>query len=98
MFTYEEIEEKVVPIAKKYGVDSISLFGSYARGDQTEKSDLDFLIEKGNLKGLFQYVGLYQELEKVFNCHVDLISTGIDDKEFLNRINKDKKIIYARKR
>lgn len=96
MFTIDEIKEKAVPVAKKYGIDSLSLFGSYARGEQNENSDLDFLIDKGKLRGLFQYVGFYQELENIFNCHVDVITSGISDKQFLERINKDKKVLYAR--
>lgn len=96
MFTFEEIKEKAIPIAKKYGLDSISLFGSYARGDQNEDSDLDFLIEKGDLKGLFQYTRLYLELEKVFNCHVDVVSTEIEDKDFIKKIQKDGVLLYCR--
>ena len=45
--------------------------------------------------GLFEYVEFYQELDKVFGCHVDVVTSGIDDKEFLNRIEKDKKVLYA---
>ena len=41
-YTLDEIREKVVPVAKKYGVEKIWLFGSYARGDTDEKSDVDF--------------------------------------------------------
>lgn len=96
MFTIDEIKNRAIPIAKKYGVDSISLFGSYARGDQNENSDLDFLIDKGKIKGLFQYVGFYQELENEFKCHVDVVTSGIEDKDFLKRINKDKKVLYVR--
>lgn len=53
--TIEEIREKATPIAIRYEVDELSLFGSYARGDADEKSDLDFLILKGNIKGLLSY-------------------------------------------
>ena len=38
-YTIEEIKDKVTPIAQKYGVKRISLFGSYARGEATENSD-----------------------------------------------------------
>lgn len=39
IYTIEEIKEKTIPIAKKYGIDSMSLFGSYARGEATENRD-----------------------------------------------------------
>ena len=55
--TYEldEIRQKAIPIAKRYGVRRLGLFGSYARGKQTESSDLDFLISKGRIRGLLDY-------------------------------------------
>lgn len=95
MFTLDEIKNKAIPIAKKYNIVSLSLFGSYARNEQNDNSDLDFLIVANDKMGLFEYVEFYQELEKVFGCHVDVVSSGIQDKEFLNRIEKDKKVLYA---
>ena len=88
--------EKTIPIAKKYGIDSMSLFGSYARGEATENSDVDFYIDKGDIKGLLDYIGFVQDLEDIFNCHVDVVSTGIQDKTFLALIKKDGVLIYEK--
>ena len=44
IYTIEEIKNKSVPIAKKYGVKKLSLFGSYARGEADKNSDLDFFL------------------------------------------------------
>ena len=52
MLTIEEIRDKITPICQKYGVKSAYLFGSYARGEATEKSDVDIRIEQGDLSGL----------------------------------------------
>jgi len=93
MFTIKEIKEKSVPIAKKYGVKKLSLFGSYARGEADEKSDVDFLFEKGKILGL-EYFGFVNDLEEEFKCHVDLVSEGISDKEFLAEIKNDEVILY----
>ena len=93
MYTIEKIREKVIPIAKKYGVKKISLFGSYARGEADEKSDLDFLFKKGRVLGL-EYFGFVNDLEDEFKCHVDLVSEGISDKEFLAEIKNDEVILY----
>ena len=98
MFTIDEIKEKSIPVAKKFGVDTLSLFGSYARGDQNENSDLDFLIDDGEVDSLFKLSGFYQALEETFGCHVDVISSGINNQEFLKEIRKDAKVIYARER
>lgn len=96
-YTIDEIKAKAMPIAIRYGVDSFSLFGSYARGDADENSDLDFLIQKGNMKGLLSYLGMLTELEDVFNCHVDLVmKNAIKDEEFLEEIGKDEVKLYER--
>ena len=43
IYTIDEIREKVKPIAEKYGIEKVWLFGSYARGEATEESDVDLL-------------------------------------------------------
>ena len=96
IYTIEEIKQKAIPIAREYGVDSMSLFGSYARDEASDDSDLDFFIDRGDIKGLLDYIGFVQELEEIFNCHVDVVSTGIEDKAFLALIQKDGVLIYEK--
>ena len=96
-YTIEEIKAKAMPIAVRYGVDALSLFGSYARGEAAAKSDLDFLIQKGNMKGLLSYCGMIADLEDAFHCHVDLIiKNAIKDKQFLQEIGKDEVKLYEK--
>ena len=95
-YTIEEIKNTAIPIVEKYGVVRLSIFGSYALGEANDESDLDFLIDKGELKGLIQYYSLVQQLEKAFECHVDLITMGVSDRDFLKRIQKEEVILYER--
>ena len=96
-YTIEEIKAKAMPIAVRYGVDALSLFGSYASGEADEKSDLDFLIHKGNMTRLLSYCGMIADLEDVFHCHVDLIiKNAIKDKQFLQEIGKDEVKLYEK--
>ncbi|MBQ3424436.1 MAG: nucleotidyltransferase domain-containing protein [Clostridia bacterium] len=88
------MKSKSIPIAQKYGIKRLGLFGSYARGEQTEHSDLDFLIDEGKLRGLIQYMGFVLDLEDEFGCHVDVVMDGIEDKEFLRRIKTDEGVLY----
>ena len=97
MFTINEIKEKAIPIAKNYGISELSLFGSYSRNEQNENSDVDFFIKNGDLRGYFAYFNFVNDLEKIFNCHVDVVMDGIEDKEFLNRIDRDTKVLYVSK-
>ncbi len=92
-YTIEEIKEKAVPIAKKYGVKTLWLFGSYARGEADAESDVDFIIDRGRIVGI-EYFGFVLDLEEIFKCHVDVVSTGISDKEFLAEIKNDEVLLY----
>ena len=93
-FTMQEIIQKSVPLAQKYGVKRLGLFGSYARGEAKDESDLDFLINEGNMRGLIQYMSFVNDLEDAFGCHVDVVMDGIRDQEFLNTIKKDVVVLY----
>jgi len=46
-YSLEELKEIIVPIAEKYHISKVYLFGSFARGDYNEQSDIDLRIEKG---------------------------------------------------
>ena len=95
VYTIEEIKAKAIPIAKRYGVKKLSLFGSYARGEANSKSDLDFIYDDINSKEMFAYFRLIQDLENEFKCHIDLVSNEISDKAFLSEIKNDEVILYA---
>lgn len=97
IYSIDEIKRGIIPIVCEYGINSISLFGSYAKGVANEGSDLDFVMDKGELRGLIQYISLVNDLEKEFGCHADLISKGSSNKKFLNRIKKDEVLLYERK-
>ena len=96
MFTMDAIKQTAIPIAKKFDIKALYLFGSYARHEETEDSDLDFLIDKGGLESLFQYIDFVQHLEDAFDCHVDVVTTTIEDKEFLEHIEKESVKLYER--
>jgi predicted nucleotidyltransferase len=96
-YTIEQIQTIVEPIARKYGVEHVYLFGSYARGDATENSDVDFRIDKGSLKGMFALCGLYTEFEKALQMKVDVLTTGSLEDAFLRKIKKEEVLLYAGK-
>lgn len=95
IYTIDEIRAIVVPIAKQYGVQSVYLFGSYARGEATEESDLDLRVDKGEVQDFFTLGEMYCDLEDSFKKELDLLTTGSLDQEFLNRIAEEEIMIYA---
>lgn len=68
------IKQKVIPILKEAGVTRSSLFGSYARGDNKKKSDIDILIEVPRGTTLFDIVELQLRLEEKLQKKVDLVT------------------------
>lgn len=72
IYTLDEIKNIVKPIAGKYNVDAIYLFGSYARGEATEESDLDFLVFGGNNFKLTKIFALAEDLREAFNKSIDV--------------------------
>ena len=91
--TLSEIKTIVSRLAKQYGAERIYLFGSYARGDMTDTSDIDLRIDKGSIRG-FQLGGLLLDLEDSFGIPVDLVPTSSLDQRFLDTIQKDEVLLY----
>lgn len=81
ILTIQDIKDLVTPIAQKYKVQKIYLFGSYARGDANESSDLDFLVFGGENFKLTMIFSLAEELRDVLKKDVDVFE--------INEINRD---------
>ena len=72
VLSLNKIKEIVRPIALKYQVKEIYLFGSYARGEATDESDLDFLVFGGENFKLTLIFSLAEELREAFQKNVDV--------------------------
>ena len=95
MTTIQDIQQIVSRLAKEYGAERVYLFGSYARGEATEQSDIDLRIDKGEIRGL-RFAGLLGDLEEALGNKVDLISTAGMDEQFLEAIRPDEMLLYER--
>ena len=94
-YSIPELRSIVSPLAQKYGAERIYLFGSYARGNAHDGSDVDLRIDKGSIRGL-QFAGLLGDLEDALKTRVDLISTIGMDQKFLDAIRSDEVLLYER--
>jgi len=92
MKTLEEIKkilaEHKEEIRKKYGIVIIGVFGSYARGEQKETSDVDILVEIERPVGL-RFFELWDYLEKLLGCNVDLVRAKLLREEIRDDILKE---------
>jgi len=95
MYTVLELRSIVAPIAEKYGVDKVYLFGSVARGDYNENSDYDFCIDRGKIRSLVTLSGFYRELRGAIGHEIDIVTIGALEPEFLNKIMTEGIEIYA---
>ena len=92
-YSIQELKDIVNPVAQKYGAERVYLFGSYARQDMTESSDVDLRIDKGSIRGL-ALAGLLVDLEDALGLKVDLIPTSSLDRQFLASIQEDEVLLY----
>ena len=95
MHEISKIKEVVSKYGKRYGVKSVYLFGSYARGEATEQSDIDLLIEKGDLKTYDQYSDLKFAIEDELRVNVDLLTTDGIKPRFFDFIKNDRILLYG---
>jgi hypothetical protein len=79
------------PVIKAY------LFGSYARKDNTDESDIDILVELDYSKRVgMEFIGMQLDLEKILNKKVDLVSANGVSRYIKPYIDKDKVLIYEK--
>lgn len=102
VYTLDEITERIAPVAKKYNIPKVYIFGSYARGEANPDSDVDLMIEVGNLRGL-EVIGALEEFKNALNKPVDLITTRSLTQEraqkyskvFIDNLENDRRLIYG---
>lgn len=70
IYTLDDIEAKIIPIAKQYNISKVYLFDSYARGEEDENSDIDIALE---LEDVSIYMDVYGSLLSIFGGNVDIL-------------------------
>lgn len=77
MSTYELLKHhrpEILLIAERHGARNLRVFGSVARGDADDQSDIDFLVDVESGRSLFDLGGLQTELEMLLSRSVDVVS------------------------
>ena len=95
--TFQIAKKEIVPILKRQGVVRAAFFGSFARGEAKNKSDIDMLVKFKGEKSLLDVVGLRFELEKKLGRKVDILTYNSIHPLLRDSILKEQKIIYGKK-
>lgn len=87
------LSPQIQQIAKKHNISRLYIFGSVARGESTEHSDVDFLVEIQENASLFDVAGFSYDIEKLLGLSVDVVPASllpmIADQNFVNRIKEE---------
>lgn len=70
----KEKREEILRIAAKHGARNVRVFGSVARGEADEQSDIDLIVEFELGRSLLDHAGLWLELQELLGCKVDVVS------------------------
>lgn len=98
-FNNDKTKENLTKICEQNDVALLAVFGSFARGEQKTKSDIDLAIEftKNSRKTLLDLVGLQFQLKRIFKRKVDLGTLKSINPHVAASVKKDLKIIYAKR-
>lgn len=105
IYSIDELKKRIAPVAEKYQLSAVYLFGSYARNEASESSDVDVLIDRtgSRVRNMFDMGGLYNDLCGSIEKTVDLITTCALEQEstktrtpwFVDNVNAAKVKIYG---
>ena len=68
--------DEILRLAARHGARNVRFFGSVARGEETPESDVDLLVDMEPGRSLLDLVGLWQDLEDLLHCRVDVLTDG----------------------
>ena len=105
VYTLEELRDIVAPIAAHYRLKAVYVFGSYARGEAREDSDVDLLVDisGAEIKTLLQLSAVYCDLEDALGKQVDLVTAEALERDtqaqskddFQHRVWNERVRLYA---
>ena len=91
-------KDEIKDLLKSNNVTMLGLFGSYARGEESEESDIDFVIKFSKNNGLLSLIRLKRELSEILGEKVDLLTDKSISPYIRKNIMNDLKVIYNAER
>ncbi|MBN2380841.1 nucleotidyltransferase family protein [candidate division WOR-3 bacterium] len=92
----DELKKKILPVLKRYGIRKAAVFGSFARGEDTENSDIDLLVEFNDSenKSLLDLAGIQLDLQDLLGRDVDILTYRSIHPLLKDYILRDEKVFY----
>lgn len=78
--------ETILKIAAKHGAKNVRIFGSVARGEDDDKSDIDLMVEMGPERSLYDHAALLLELQELMKIRVDVVTEKGINARIRNRV------------
>ncbi len=97
MSELEKIKEKIKPVAEKYNLVYVWVFGSFAKQKQREDSDIDVIVRTEDVIDGFKIVEVKFALEEALEKKVDIITTGSIKGSLLEGENLEEVLLYSAK-
>lgn len=95
VYTIDEIRERIIPIAKRFDIQRVILFGSYARGEATAESDIDLIIELPEAVGLFRLAEIFDAIQAALDKNVDCLTENSIPLSLRFETLDDEVLLYA---
>ena len=95
----EGLEEKLAEVCRKNDIVFMAVFGSFVKGEQSLKSDIDMAIEfdKNSRKTLLDLVRIEEELTKIFGRKVDLGIFSSINPYIIENVKREMRVIYEKR-
>jgi len=92
---FEGLCAAVRPIAERHGVERMTLFGSVARGDDTDASDYDFCVSLGRVDDLVKLCSFIIDLESALGRPVDVVSERSLSDDLAKEVSAHGRLVYG---
>lgn len=90
VLTIKQIKEAIMPIMRRHGIDDVYLFGSYARGEANNNSDVDIYCGRGDVNTLWKLSSFKDELINALKKDVDIVTIGAQMPDYFEeQLRKD---------
>jgi len=98
VYSIEQLRDIISNVATEYGVQKVALFGSYSNGTQTPDSDIDLIIDKGEIKGLFAFNSFVNSLRDKLDKDVDVMTYSSLDRSLIKDYVQNEVVLYEQQR